>query len=72
MSNRARNRIDKRRVALELASAKPRRFCDACGLNEAEHMACEEPDCGQLIAEARDTITTKAGERVDLRAPWMV
>ena len=26
MSNRARNRIDKRRVALELASAKPRRF----------------------------------------------
>lgn len=33
-------------VAVEALSLP--KHCDRCGLGEAEHMACEEPDCGTL------------------------
>lgn len=74
MSRRARSRGDKRAQALALASTKPRRYCDSCGLGEAEHMACEEPDCGQLVEAGApaDHITTSTGDRINLRTPWVL
>ena len=28
---------------------RPARLCSRCGLHEGEYMACEEPECGELI-----------------------
>lgn len=65
MSNRARNRIDKRRLALELAREGDEIPVEPLALLAGVPTHDDESDDA-------DVITTKAGERVNLRAPWRI